>query len=75
MPENEPLKAARQTVRSKVAEVAETMIQRIIITSLAIGLLLVWRERRPMLIFAAGGLFLCVGIAFLYLFVLFATHA
>jgi hypothetical protein len=50
-------------------------IQRIIITSLAIGLLLVWRERRPKLIFAAGGLFLCVGIAFLALFVLFATSA
>jgi hypothetical protein len=43
-------------------------IQRIIITSLAIGLLLVWRERRPILIFAAGGLFLCVGIAFIALF-------
>jgi hypothetical protein len=43
-------------------------IQRFIITSLAIGLLLVWRERRPKLIFAAGGLFLCVGIAFIALF-------
>ena len=50
-------------------------IQRVIITSLAIGLLLVWRERRPKLIFAAGGVFLCVGIAFLALFVMFATRA
>ncbi len=50
-------------------------IQRIIITSFAIGLLLVWRERRPKLIFAAGVVFLCVGIAFLTLFVQFATRA
>src|SRR5262249_21895880 len=44
-------------------------IQRIIITSLMIGLLLVWRERRPKLIFAAGVLFLCVWLAFIALFV------
>jgi hypothetical protein len=50
-------------------------IQRIIITSLAIGLLLVWRERRPILIFAAGGLFLCVGIAFIALFFMVGPRA
>lgn len=50
-------------------------IQRIIITSLAIGLLFVWREQRPKLIFAAGVVFLCVGKALLALFIQFATHA
>jgi hypothetical protein len=50
-------------------------IQRIIITSLTIGLLLVWRERRPKLIFAAGGLLLFMGMAFLALFVMLASIA
>ena len=49
-------------------------IQRTIITSLAIGLLLVCRERRSKLIFAAGGLFLSVGIAFIRLFFMFAPR-
>jgi hypothetical protein len=51
------------------------LIQRIFVTSLTIGLLLVWSERRPKLIFAAGVVFLCVGIAFLILFFQFAIRA
>ena len=45
------------------------LTQRVIILSLTMGLLLIWRERRPKFVFAAGGLLLCVGLAFVALFI------